>query len=194
MVEKIIETRTCKQCTARFPITDADMAFYEKVSPVFGGVKYTIPAPTLCPECRDSRRWAFRNEKKLYKRKCDLTNKEIVSMYSSDKAYTIYHQDSWWEDSWNPMDYGQTFNFDRPFFDQFSELIHKVPQLGLFNTQNENSQYANFIGKCKNVYMSSVVWYDCEDIYYSSWIFRTKDVVDCFNLTDCTNCFECIDS
>ena len=33
-METTVETRVCTHCSARFDITDADMAFYEKVSPV----------------------------------------------------------------------------------------------------------------------------------------------------------------
>ena len=33
--EKIIETKVCKHCQANFEITDKDLEFYEKVSPVF---------------------------------------------------------------------------------------------------------------------------------------------------------------
>jgi hypothetical protein len=49
------------------------LEFYEKVSPIFKGRKYSIPTPQLCPECREQRRISFRNERKLYKRKCDAT-------------------------------------------------------------------------------------------------------------------------
>jgi len=34
-MEKIVETRICKHCGASFDITDKDLEFYEKVSPVF---------------------------------------------------------------------------------------------------------------------------------------------------------------
>ena len=103
--EHLVEERVCKHCSVVFPITDKDMEFYEKVSPVFGGKRYTIPAPTLCPDCRQQRRLSFRNERKLYKRKCDATGKDIISIYSPDKPYTVYHQDYWWSDKWNPLDY-----------------------------------------------------------------------------------------
>jgi hypothetical protein len=33
--ERIVETKTCKHCEAKFEITDKDLEFYEKVSPVF---------------------------------------------------------------------------------------------------------------------------------------------------------------
>jgi hypothetical protein len=33
--EKIVETKTCKHCNISFEITDKDLEFYEKVSPIF---------------------------------------------------------------------------------------------------------------------------------------------------------------
>ena len=33
--EHLVENKTCKKCQVTFPITDKDMEFYEKVSPVF---------------------------------------------------------------------------------------------------------------------------------------------------------------
>jgi len=35
MQEKIVETKICRQCKASFDITDKDLEFYEKVSPIF---------------------------------------------------------------------------------------------------------------------------------------------------------------
>jgi hypothetical protein len=33
--EKTVETKQCKKCSVNFDITDKDLEFYEKVSPVF---------------------------------------------------------------------------------------------------------------------------------------------------------------
>jgi hypothetical protein len=33
--ETIIETKICKHCQTKFDITDKDLEFYEKVSPIF---------------------------------------------------------------------------------------------------------------------------------------------------------------
>jgi len=68
--EKIIVNKTCKNCEASFEITDKDLEFYEKISPIFQDKKYFIPTPTFCPDCRQQRRLSFRNERKLYKNKC----------------------------------------------------------------------------------------------------------------------------
>lgn len=125
--EHLVESRKCRQCAGEFPITDKDMEFYAKVSPIFGGKKYQIPPPTLCPDCRQQRRLTFRNERKLYKRECDATGKEIISLYSQDKPYTVYHQDYWWSDKWDPMSYGRGFDFSRSAFEQMRELMSEVP-------------------------------------------------------------------
>lgn len=103
--EKVMETKVCRHCQAYFEITDKDMEFYEKVSPVFNGDRYLIPAPTLCPDCRQQRRLSFRSEKKLYKRECDLCKKAIISAHTPNKPYKIYCQDCWWSDKWDALDY-----------------------------------------------------------------------------------------
>ena len=117
--EKIIETKTCLLSGKDFVITDRDLEFYDKISPVFAGQQYLIPSPTLCPDEKQRRRLAFRNERKLYKRKCDKSGKEIVSIYSSDTSSVVYDQKVWWSDDWSPLDYGKTFDFERSFFEQF---------------------------------------------------------------------------
>ena len=45
-------SKTCTATGERFEIDAAEQAFIEKVSPVFGGNRYPIPLPTLCPEER----------------------------------------------------------------------------------------------------------------------------------------------
>jgi len=100
--------KSCKNCSQTFEITPDDLTFYDKISPIFNNKKYSVPPPSLCPDCRQKRRLAFRNERKLYKRKCDATGKEIISMYSPDKPFKVYDQTEWWSDRWNALDYGKT--------------------------------------------------------------------------------------
>ena len=53
---------TCSQCSSALHQTKDDLAFYEKVSPIFQGHKALIPPLTLCPDCRLQRRMAWRND------------------------------------------------------------------------------------------------------------------------------------
>ena len=62
-LEKIVETKKCRLSGCEFFVTDKDLEFYDKISPVFAGKKYVLPSPTLCPDERIRRRLAWRNDR-----------------------------------------------------------------------------------------------------------------------------------
>ena len=105
--------QVCKVSGKSFLVRDEDIALLEKISPVIAGKKYFLPLPTLCPAERLRRRLVWRNEKHLYKRKCDATGKRIVSTYSPENTLPIYEQKFRWSDNWDPMEYCQDFDFSR---------------------------------------------------------------------------------
>ncbi|EKD30201.1 MAG: hypothetical protein ACD_78C00121G0003 [uncultured bacterium (gcode 4)] len=190
--ETIIESKICKHCSANFDITDKDLEFYEKISPVFGGVKYAIPSPTLCPDCRLQRKMPWRNEKKLYKRKCDFSWDDIVSVYSPDKPYKAYTSDKWLSDKWDPMDYGQDFDFTRPFFEQFHDFSKKVPKLALhIDVSMENCNYCNYWMNSSNCYMCIAASWSQECLYSNLPVKSLSDNDGEFNIWN-QHCYECI--
>ena len=190
--EKLIETKTCRHCSAVFPITDKDMEFYEKISPVFNGKKYSIPAPTLCPDCRQQRRLSFRNERKLYKRKCDATGRSIISMHHPEKSIKVYDYDFWWSDKWDPMEYGRDFDFGRGFFEQFQEFMQEIPWINMSRMESENSDYCNQAGNLANCYLCFNADFS-ENCFYSESIQHSHDCMDCSRIKDCEVCSYCVD-
>ncbi|MBT7736264.1 hypothetical protein HN709_01120, partial [Candidatus Peregrinibacteria bacterium] len=62
----------CKRCSQEYEVTEKDCEFYEKVS---------VPEPKLCPECRQQRRFAYRNEWGLHKAKCSNCSCDMISMF-----------------------------------------------------------------------------------------------------------------
>jgi len=182
---------SCKQCQAPFEITKSDLAFYDKASPVIAGKKYQIPAPSLCSECRTQRRFTWRNERHLYKRKCDLSGKEIMSNFSPDKDIKAYELSEWWSDKWDATTYGREFDFSRSFFEQFADVQQDVPQLGASVWNSENSDYCCYAGHVKNSYLIFGSVY-CEDCYYGS-PYYSKNCVDTLVVRECENCYECTD-
>ena len=89
--------KTCTVSGKEFEITEDDLKFYEKMG---------VPTPTLCPEERERRRLLFRNERTLYRRKCDSTGKMMISVYDENVSFPVFHITEWQKDHWNPLDYG----------------------------------------------------------------------------------------
>lgn len=185
--------KTCKQCSANFEVTEDDLKFYDKVSPIFCGKKYSIPAPTLCPDCRRQRRLAHRNELTLYSGNCSFSGKKILSMYPEDVPFPVYAPEAWFSDKWNAKAYAKDFDFSRPFFEQYIELRNSVPHFSLvLDIRDENCDFCNIVGSSKNCYLcfGSI---ECEDCYYGN-PFRCKRCVDSLLLRDSELCLQCIDS
>ena len=185
------EAKSCKRCNVSFEITEDDLAFYEKISPTFDGQKFAIPAPTLCPQCRQQRRLAFRNERSLYRRTCDASGKQIISMYSPDKPYKVYDQKIWWSDSWDAMEYGREFDFSKTFTQQFGELMREVPRIAMVISFCENCDYAPYCTRSKGCYMS-ISCVESENILYSYQTNHSQKCVDSEISYYCQHCYEVV--
>ncbi len=176
------ETRQCQNCKKEFRIDSEDFVFYEKIK---------VPAPTFCPECRLQRRLAYGNMWRLYKRPCDLCRKDVVSRYSPDKSYKVYCPHCWWSDAWDPMDYARDYDFSRPFFEQFNELMHEVPLLGLsvdLMTALE-SPYVNSVGYAKQCYLIFMANY-CQECLYGYIVTQSADCVDSSFINSCEQSYD----
>ncbi|MFK7780438.1 MAG: hypothetical protein QM490_04885 [Candidatus Gracilibacteria bacterium] len=191
--EKIVETKICKQCNSSFDITDKDVKFYDKISPVFVGKKIQIPTPTFCFDCGLQRRLVWRNDKNLYTRKCDKTNENIISMYSPDKLNKIYNQDLWWSDKWDAIDYGVDFDFNMTFSLQYNELLLKVPHPSLIKLTSENSDYSNYIAWSKNTYLC-FAGDNIENSLYCYNVVGSNDCIDDINVRNSDFIYETINS
>lgn len=185
-----METRTCKSCKIAFPILPDDLTFYQKID---------VPMPTLCPQCRYIRRLLDRNEYNFYKRKCDATGENIISIYRPDAPFPVYKQEHWKSDAFDAISYGRDFDFTRPFFGQYEELRRAVPHLALVNSRSVNSEYTNQSEDNKDCYML-VTSGESEKCVYGSWNHKCFSCSDCYmieksefchesvNLRKCSNC------
>jgi hypothetical protein len=184
-------SQTCQNCGQSFEVTKGDLEFYEKVSPTIGSTTFQVPPPTHCPDCRQQRRFTFRNERHLYHRKCDLTGKTMISNFHPDSSIKAYGLDEWWSDTWDAKQYGRDLDFSRPFFEQFAQLQKDVPQLGLSVWNCENCNFCNYVGDDKNCYLIFGAVYS-EDCYYGS-PYYSKDCIDTLVVRECERCYECVD-
>ena len=138
------ETKTCQNCKQDFIIESDDFVFYDKIQ---------VPPPTFCSECRMIRRMTWRNERNLFHRTCDFSGEKILAMFSPKTNVKVYERDIWWSDKWDPTEYGMDYDFSRPFFEQYKELLSKVPLANVGNTNSINSPYTNHALDLKNCYL-----------------------------------------
>ncbi|MEK7187351.1 MAG: hypothetical protein AAB691_00715 [Patescibacteria group bacterium] len=178
------ETKVCQNCKSQFTIEPEDFDFYKKID---------VPPPTFCSNCRMQRRFAYRNERSLHRRKCEKTGKDILSCFAADSGVHVYDRDFWWSDNWDAIEYGRDYDFSKPFFLQFQELIKTVPMPALFYGEAVNTTYSNHVGQTKDVYLSSACWRS-ENVAYSSRCNGSKDCFDVFAIGDSEICYEDIAS
>lgn len=180
-----METKICRASGKPFIVDDKDLSFYQKIG---------VPPPTLCPEERQRRRLLWCNEMNLYRRKCDLCKASVLSMYDEGVSFPVYCQSCWWSDQWDPYRYGMDFDFNRPFFEQYKELIEQVPHSSLQVTLPtlQNSDYINYAGNAKNCYLIFDSDYN-ENCLYCYTINNSQNCVDCLKCFRCQWCYECVD-
>ncbi len=181
-----MKKEVCQKCKKEFTVLNEDKNFYSHLN---------IPLPTFCPECRLIRRMCFRNERTLYKRTCDAKGhgESMLSIFSPDKKQKVFCHNAWWGDSWDAVDYAKEYDFSKTFFSQLEELWQLVPDIGLFNSKAVNSEYCSITEGNKNCYL--VIGGDFnEDTMYSSFIFHSKECLDCYGISKSELNYEVIDS
>lgn len=183
---------SCKQCQAQFETSEMERKFLDGIALKFDEKKFEIPNPKLCPFCRRQRRYMFRNDIKLFKRNCDKTGKGILSVYPDGVPFPVYSGEAWWADDWDPRDYGRDFDFNRPFFEQYRDLVKEVPHIFSMVVQSENCDYATYALQCRNCYLLFRAA-ESEDVYYTYLALKSNTSFDCYNIEKCELCYECTD-
>lgn len=80
--------RECQVCGDGFALCEAEIAFYKKMEIVY---------PVYCPECRNKQRVSLRNERKMYKRKCDSCDKTLITTYPPQSPYKVVCLPCYWK-------------------------------------------------------------------------------------------------
>ncbi len=176
------QTKTCQNCKQEFTIESEDFAFYDKIK---------VPLPTWCPECRMIRRMMFRNQRLLFRRKDDVSGKEILASFPQTSLIKVYEHHYWWSDGWDPMDYEREYDFSRPFFEQFRELLYSVPLFSKSAVNIVNSEYCDQVGWLKNCYLCFDSAY-AENSSYLVSSLHIQESMDLYQSGQSELCYECV--
>lgn len=132
----------------------------------------------------------WRNERYLFRIKSKKSGKEIFSMFPDVCNLTLWEKEEWLSDDWDPCATGMEYDWNRPFFAQFQELMEKapVPSRGFFRLIN--SDYSNNASDLKDCYLvfGSV---DIENGAYLENSARLKDCLDVSFVSDSQLSYEC---
>ncbi len=170
-----LETRNCQNCKKDFTIEPDDFGFYNKIK---------VPPPTFCPECRLQRRTAWRNDWHMFKKKDALTGEMIFSLFPEESTVKIYDREYWWSDNWDPTVYGKDYDFSKPFFEQYKDLLDVVPVPSTSMNFVVNCKYCTNANNIKNCYFSRGVAYT-QDSAYIIWDQASKNCFDSHMTNTC---------
>ena len=173
--------QTCRITRKEFEITDEDLAFYQKIN---------VPPPTLCPEERERRRWSWR-DKDFFIKKCDKCNERVMSWFSPDLPVITYCETCYRSEEFEALEYGRDFDFNRPFFEQFEEMMKLVPRHTSNALRNENSKYIISAHKNQNCYFIDEID-ECRDCYFGFNIQFSKNIVEGIYIRESEICYDLI--
>lgn len=134
----------------------------------------------------------FHNFTNLFKGRCAATGSPILQVYRPDSKFPVYSVQEWWGDGWDPLSFGRSYDFNRPMFEQFTDLLNCVPHpaLQMTATTVQNCDYVNGVSYAKNCYLvfnSN----NCEDCLYCLTVPQCTDCIDCSSCINCTLCSDC---
>jgi len=123
-----------------------------------------------------------------------------------------YCRECWHSDKWDPRDFGQEYDPNRGFFEQWEEVRSNTPAQALsLQGRMVNSEYCHLTGDSKNCYLTMHADHN-EDCYYGYGIKKCRNCVDgfyniysellyegidchsCYGLINCQDCFNCSNS
>ena len=174
--------KNCQNCQDKFQIEEKEIEFL---------AKNKVPLPSLCHRCKGIQMTSFFNIRKVFERKCDITGVKLLSGYDPESPQTVIDAKLWNSDKFDAIDYGQDFDFSKPFFQQLFQFFYQVPAQHNVIINAENCEYCNGILNCSNCYMSYDI-IESKDILYSYLLINSNNIVESFNIRESQYCYASI--
>lgn len=114
-------------------------------------------------------------------------------MYAPGNPFPVYCQECWWSDKWDPLSFGRDYDFSKPFFIQYRELLERTPRLALSNTNVINSEYCNYTANNKNCYLCFSTGSSEDCLYTGPNCIANKSCINCGMTIDSEQCYSLVD-
>lgn len=136
-----------------------------------------------------------------------MCKKDVISIYRPLGGTKIVCQKCWWSDDFDATTYGRDYDFSKPFFEQYKELMKDVPLIANFVVDESrmiNSPYNNMVLDLRNCYMmfdsdfNEDCSYGCEvenskNCFDTNLIEKGEMCYECVNITNCYRAFYSVD-
>jgi len=178
---KIAEIKKCKFCNKEFAVFDIEKEIYDK---------HWFKLAEHCSDCNFKLLNSFINDKHLYHRK-DIDWNNIISVLSDSYSWEVIEVSKY--KNLVSDDFALKFwkNLCEDIFAEFYDLYNSFPKASrLVYPWLENADYSSHVWWSKNLYLSYCVFWECEDVYYSSRVVGDcKNIFSSYNLSSSSNTY-----
>ena len=186
--------RTCTVTGKRFIVTEREQDFLRRIAQLNPqlGIK-SLPLPDVHPVAGIRQLALYGNLLNLYRSTSNLSGRPQLSRYNPVSGHKICTTDEFFSDEVDNAEFGRSYDFTRPFFEQWNELMRDCYLQPLTILQSENSDFVNGGHYVKNCYLMFASTHD-QDCMYGLSNYHCSDTVDCLFVTRCQFCYACNDS
>lgn len=187
--------RTCAVIGKEFVITYAEQAHiakFESLHPLL--CPGDIPLPTIHPTEFARQLQSYVTLMALFDSESSISGKPLITRYNPQLGYKVCTSEEFWSDQVDNTVVGKEYDFSRPFFEQWNELLHACILQPLVQINCENSLYVDSSSALRNCYLCFGMG-ESEDCLYclkTRYPLRNRDCVDCIGIVDCELCYSCV--
>lgn len=191
--------RTCRITGQPFTVSDCELDQLARLGAANSFVGSDLPIPTVTPTEALRRIAVYGNLLHLFWSKSALSGKPTLSRFNPQHSLKVVTPEEFWSDQVDNSVFGRDYDFQRPFFEQFNELLRSTYNLPLGNVNVENSDFINGAVDVKDSYLSFVIIGSTNCLYCFNML-KCSDMIDCcfcdgssycYCSTDLSNCYQC---
>ena len=136
--------RTCAVTGKEFVISTAEQAHiakFESLHPLLQAGD--IPLPTIHPTEFLRQMQSYVTLMALFDDKSCISGESLITRYNPTLGYKVCTTEEFWSDQVDNTAVGKPYDFSRPFFEQWNELLHACVLQPLVQINCENSRYVD---------------------------------------------------
>lgn len=189
--------RTCAISGEEFMVTQAEQDHIAKFVDAHPLLREgDIPLPTIHPLEQARQMQSYVSLMHLYEGKSVISAQPLITRYNPLLGYRVCTYEEFWSDQVDNISTGREYDFSRPFFEQWNELLHSVTMQPLVQINCENSAYVDSSSHLQDCYLcfGMAESRGCFYCVKSRYPLHNTDCVDCVGISFCELCYSAVDS